>query len=91
MKQYNLEIENIGEDTYMLISKGHHDKDVFMKEVFNSYNWPLGNPQHIWMRTVPTRNLNYAYLFVEAKPNSRGAFPVTFVREAYGEDQYVRE
>lgn len=45
---YLLEIENIGGDTYTLISRGHHDPAAFMVAVRKAaYDWPLGMPQHM--------------------------------------------
>lgn len=87
--RYQLCIENVGEDTYVLMSKGHHDPHEFMKAVRSYYSWPLGFPTHEWMRAIPApKDSNYRCLYVEAKPGSRGAFPATYTREAYHEDTY---
>ena len=46
-------------------------------------------PTHEWMRAIPApKNSGYRCLYVEAKPGTRGAFPATYVREAYNEDRY---
>ncbi len=85
-KDYPLSIENIGEDEYRLMSRGHHDFDVFMACVRETgYDWSLGMPEHIWFRAVPGEE---GTRYLDAQPGSRGAFPVTYVAEAYGEDQY---
>lgn len=87
--RYPLCVENVGEDTYILMSKGHHDVHEFMRAVRADYSWPLGMPTHEWMRAVPApKGSGYRCLYVEAKPHSRGAFPATYAREAYGEDRY---
>jgi len=87
--RYPLIVENVGEDTYVLMSKGHHDPHAFMRTVRADYSWPLGFPTHEWMRAVPApRNSGYRCLYVEAKPGSRGAFPCTYTREAYNADTY---
>lgn len=88
-KRYPLCVENVGEDTYILMSKGHHDVHEFMRAVRADYSWPLGMPTHEWMRAIPApKDSGYRCLYVEAKPYSRGAFPATYAREAYGEDRY---
>lgn len=87
--RYPLRVENVGEDTYILMSKGHHDVHEFMRAVRADYSWPLGMPTHEWMRAIPApKDSGYRCLYVEAKPHSRGAFPATYAREAYGEDRY---
>lgn len=89
MRLYPLEVENVGEDTYILMSKGHHDVHEFMRAVRADYQWPLGMPTHEWMRAIPApKNSGYRCLYVEATPHARGAFPATYVREAYNEDRY---
>lgn len=32
MKAYPLDIESVGEDTYIVMSRGHHDLEQFMAE-----------------------------------------------------------
>ena len=89
--RYQLIVENVGEDTYILMSKGHHDPHEFMRAVRADYSWPLGMPTHEWMRAIPApKGSGYRCLYVEAEPRARGAFPATYAREAYGEDSYER-
>ena len=89
VRRYPLDVENVGEDTYILMSKGHHDVHEFMRAVRADYSWPLGMPTHEWMRAIPApANSGYRCLYVEAKPGARGAFQATYVREAWGEDSY---
>jgi hypothetical protein len=53
------------------------------------YDWPLEFPRHIWFRTTPApKGSSYRHLYYEAKPNSRGAFPVTYASEGYGDRSY---
>lgn len=88
-KAYPLEIESVGEDTYIVMSKGHHDAHAFMAAVREAgYDWPLGMPKHVWMRAVPTRQPYMRCLYFEADAGARGAFPCTYAWEAYGEDRY---
>lgn len=83
-KEYPMKIENVGDDVYCLFSRGHHDVDAFMREVRKNYDWPLGMPEHIWMRAVPGDGpLGRCMLLHEAEANSRGAFPVTCVVEEF--------
>jgi hypothetical protein len=87
-RTYPLDIENIGGDTYVLISRGHHDPHDFMRQVrADGYDWQLGMPTHIWMRCLPPPP-GYATWYVEATEGARGAFPVTHCWEAYNEDTY---
>jgi hypothetical protein len=88
--RYPLDIQNVGEDTYILMSKGHHDQHEFMRAArADGYNWPLGMPTHEWMRAVPApKDSGFRCMYVEAKPGARGAWPCTYAREAYGDDRY---
>ncbi|KWI31966.1 hypothetical protein WT71_10500 [Burkholderia stagnalis] len=88
-KDYPLEIENVGGDTYIVMSKGHHDVHEFMKQVrADGYDWPLGMPQHVWMRIVPSRVPSVICRYVESCQGARGAFPCTYAWEAYNERRY---
>lgn len=83
-----IDIENCGEDTYILRARGHHDVHEFMREVRKDYSWPLGMPEHLWMRTVPTRKAGYNSIYAFAEKGDRGAYPVTYVTEAYNDETY---
>jgi hypothetical protein len=84
-RQYPLEIENIGHDDYIVMSRGHHEFSAFMLAVRARFpKWSMGKPEHIWFRNVFGR-------YVEAAPGARGAFPATYSHEAHGEDRYVYE
>lgn len=86
MKTYPLEIENAGDDTYIVMSRGHHDPHEFMREVREEgYDWPLGMPSHRWVKQTPARD-GFSYHFV--KEGTRGAFPATYAHEAYGDERY---
>jgi hypothetical protein len=89
MKTYPLKIENVGEDDYMLMSRGHHDFKQFMEACYIAHpNWSMGNPVHIWFKSTPDRRSEYSCRYTEVSENVRGAFPVTYTVEAYGEDKY---
>lgn len=90
MRLHPLEIQNAGSDTYIVMSKGHHDPDEFMSAVRDAgYDWPLGNPEHKWVKTIPdsTGEFYCRYAFVPA--GTKGAWPATFAWEAYGDEQYA--
>lgn len=88
MKKYPLEIQNVGSDTYAVMSKGHHDFDKFMREVRDHWDWPLGKPQHVWVKTVPCNTDQYKCYYNIVKAGTRGAWPATYSWEAYGDEQY---
>jgi len=81
-KKYELKIENCsGEDCQFLISKGHHDFDDFYQAAKVYWGEPFDkfweNPEHVWYRCVPDSTGNLGMLYVDAVPNSKGAFPAT--------------
>lgn len=83
MNDYPLVIENVGEDIYMLRSKGHHDFKEFMNKVREEgFTWRLGEPVHVWCKTVPTRKNGYTGMYAIVDKNTRGAYPATYVYEA---------
>ena len=87
-KTYPMYIENIGDDEYQLMSRGHHDVHNFMGKVrADGYNWPLGMPRHTWFRVMPVDG-GESSAYIEATAGGRGAFPVTCVTEGYGEEAY---
>ncbi|HDN9803985.1 TPA: hypothetical protein P2N04_001039 [Aeromonas salmonicida] len=88
-KVYPLDIQNVGGDEYIVMSRGHHDIHDFMKAVrADGYEWPLGVPEHRWAKVTAdsTGQRNYWYHFVSE--GTRGAVPVTYAWESYGEDAY---
>lgn len=88
-KAYPLEIENCGEDVFILRSKGHHDPDEFMRAVRAAgYDWPMGYPVHTWHKTARCGPGWSEGIYVEVKPGTRGAYPVTECHEAAGERLY---
>lgn len=89
MKAYPLKIENCGEDTYILMSRGHHPPKEFMEAV-RAYrpDWSMGKPEHLHWKFVPCSGGAYNGLYAEVSEGTRGSFPVTVTQEAYGEDRY---
>jgi len=82
MKTYPLEVESVGEDTYIVMSRGHHDIDAFMTEVIKGFDgWNLGGAKHVWIKTTPAKG-GWNYNLV--KEGTRGAWPATYCWE-YGE------
>lgn len=87
-KTYPLEVKSIGEDVYIVVSKGHHDIHEFMRAVRADYSWPLGVPTHIWMKTRPSRDPRYTCFYDPVPEGTRGAWPATHAEEAWGADTY---
>lgn len=88
-KEYPLDPMSIGEDTYIVISRGHHDIHEFMRRVREEgFGWPLGVPQHIWMKTTPPPSPEYTAWYTPVKECTRGAWPCTYVTEGYHGDSY---
>lgn len=86
MSRYPLEIESVGGDTYIVMSRGHHDLGEFMRAAVDQYpDWQLGGPEHKWCKTVPDRSGNLACRYAFVEPGTRGAWPATYCWE-YGED-----
>ncbi|WP_180980378.1 hypothetical protein [Vibrio diazotrophicus] len=90
--KYPLDIENVGNDTYIVMSKGLHGAHEFMKAVREAgYDWPLGNPQHVWIKATPDRTGESRALYNIVDQSVRGAFPATYSWEASGDELYQRE
>lgn len=85
VRHYPLEIQNCsGEDGTTLMSKGHHDPEAFRVAAEAYFGEPLkgfDQPMHGWWRTVPDQSGNYRFMYHEAKPGSRGAFPATTISQ----------
>lgn len=82
MKSYPLDIQNVGEDTYELMSFGHHDFDKFKAAMRDSYpTWPMGEPKHVWMVRAP--RAGYRYVLHPCDKTHRRALPVTCSSEDY--------
>ncbi|MEH6483087.1 MULTISPECIES: hypothetical protein [Pseudomonas] len=85
MKTYPLEIESVGSDTYIVMSRGHHDLEQFMIAALAEYDdWNLGGPEHRWIKTVPCRSGEFSSLYMPVKEGTKGAWPATYCYE-YGE------
>lgn len=88
-KQHPLEVESVGGDTYIVMSKGHHDSRIFMSAVREAgYDWPLGNPEHVWIKATPDNTGESTCIYNVVKEGTRGAFPATYSWESYGNDLY---
>jgi hypothetical protein len=83
-ERYPLDVRSVGEDTYIVMSKGHHDLDVFMNEVIQHRpSWNLGGPEHVWVKTTPGKG-TYDRLYNFVPKGTRGAWPATYCWE-YGD------
>lgn len=71
-----------GDDVPVLMSKGHHDNKPFLAAARTYWGEPLkgwDGPYRSWWRAAPDSTGDYRCMYHEAKPNSRGAFAVTFI------------
>lgn len=76
-KQYPLELENIGQDVYTLMSRGHHDLEVFKIAVKDNYpSWvkSLGKPIHTYFKRVFNQ-------YIQCSSDTKGCFPATLISE----------
>ncbi len=88
-KTYPLEIHNVGDHSYMVMSKGHHEPDEFMKQVREEgYEWPLGNPKHVYVKATPCNTEENISNYTIVEKGTRGAFPATYSYEACGDELY---
>lgn len=83
--KYPLAVESVGSDTYIVMSKGHHDLDDFMREAVKAFDdWRLGGPVHKWCKSVPDRSGEFSMRYEFVPEGTRGAWPATYCQE-YGE------
>ncbi|HCE6019379.1 TPA: hypothetical protein NI644_001924 [Pseudomonas aeruginosa] len=83
MSKHPLSPISVGDETYIVMSRGHHDLTEFMRAATNAYpDWQLGGPAHMWCKTTPCKD-GWRYNLV--KEGTRGAWPATYCWE-YGED-----
>lgn len=89
--RYPLDIRNAGDDTYIVMSKGHHEPAAFMAAVREAgYDWPLGMPTYHWAKTTPcppSCGEHHCHYSLRDTPR-KGWWPATYAHEAYGEDSY---
>jgi len=82
---YPLEITSVGSDSYIVMSKGHHDLKVFMDKAKKEYpDWMLGGAIHKWCKVIPDKSGKFNSIFAFVDKTGRGAFPVTYCYE-YGD------
>ena len=85
MRDYPLDIRSCGGgECDALMSKGHHDDNVFLAAALSEWGEPLEGfdaPCRTWWRVVPDSTGEYAAIYHEAKPGARGAFPVTVIAQ----------
>lgn len=79
MKTYPLEVESVGSDTYIVMSKGHHDLHVFMEAVNKDFgDWKCGDPAHKWVKSVPDKSGEFGVRYVFVERETRGSWPATY-------------
>jgi hypothetical protein len=84
MQTYPLDPQSVGDDTYIVMSKGHHEPGAFMRAVREAgYDWPLGAPKHTWVKATPCRCGEHTCHYTLLDKPMRGAFPATYAWEGY--------
>lgn len=82
-EKYPLKLENWGGDSYVIISRGHHDLDVFKRLVNQEYDH-FGNffeaAYHGYFKATPH---DFGTNYSPVGPNTRGAFPATVAQEGW--------
>lgn len=80
-RRYPLDVHDCsGDDGNACYSKGHHDREAFKAAALAWFGEDMSawdGPRHEWWRVVPDHTGEYRCVFHEAKPGTRGAFPVT--------------
>lgn len=80
VRRYPLDVcDCSGDDGSACYSKGHHDSEAFKAAALAWHGGDMSQwdgPRHEWWRVIPGDG-EYRCVFHEAKPGSRGAFPVT--------------
>lgn len=85
-QRYPLDPVSVGSDTYIVMSRGHHDLEIFMKKAVEEWpGWQLGGPRQVWCKTVPDRSGEFENRYCLVEPGTRGAWPATYCWE-YGDD-----
>lgn len=85
-KSYPLDLENWGDDTYMVISRGHHDLDQFKKYVNEEYDsWGdfFEVAYHTYFKASPSKSPYSRCYYSPCSKNTRGAFPATVAQEGW--------
>ena len=85
-KTYPMVLENWGDDTYMVISRGHHDLDKFKKHVNEEYEeWGdfFEVAYHSYFKATPSKNPYSSCYYTPCTKDTRGAFPATVAQEGW--------
>ena len=85
VKSYPLDLINAGEDSYQLMSLGHHDIAEFGRVVLKEHpRWSMSIPEHGWYVRAPKPG--YSSYYYPCEKDHPKAVPMTFCREDYSED-----
>ncbi|HYF16333.1 MAG TPA: hypothetical protein VEA40_00590 [Ramlibacter sp.] len=88
-EKYPLNVQNVGDDTYCFMSKGHHDADAFMAAVAEwCADAPLSPPKHKWVKAIPCRCGEHSCHYELSDEPRKGWFPATYTWEDYGPTAY---
>lgn len=84
-KKYPLKLENWGEHTYLVVTRGHHDLSEFEAKVRSEYQHFgsfFESAYHAYFKATPAKDGYRAY-YTECSPDVRGAFPATVAQEGW--------
>lgn len=84
--KYPLILENWGGDSYLVISRGHHDLDAFAAKVREDYDeWGnfFESAYHTYFKATPSSNPESNCWYSQCSPDTRGAFPATVAQEGW--------
>lgn len=80
-----MELELFVDEFECLFAKGWHTEDEMLEEykkITTNKEEEIYSYEQLWFRYVPTRAIRSGHdiVYVEAKPNARGAFKATIAR-----------
>lgn len=82
-QKYPLKLENWGDDSYFVVSRGHHDLAAFKQKVNEEYDH-FGNffesAYHSYLKATPSSE---GTVYSHVGPDTRGAFPATCAQEGW--------
>jgi hypothetical protein len=86
MKDYPLDIINAGEETYCLMSLGHHDAKDFAKAIsdYIGFGWRMGMPYQAYFVRAPRKG--YSSYYYPCDKDHPKAIPATCAEEDYSEE-----
>lgn len=82
-QKHPLKLENWGDDSYLVMSRGHHDLDEFKRQVHKEYEHFgdfFQSAYHGYFKATPH---DFGTNYSPVGPSVRGAFPATVAQEGW--------